>query len=103
MTNVSVHGYTHPYLPLCPDQDRAVFSCPPTDVDMTPPDDPIGTVRAGNGLLAIRAQSANPDWEDDELSWFVIDIGHQDDMQPDDIEAQLGAWPIVYQPDTGQR
>lgn len=64
---------------------------------MDAPDDLLGTVRAGPGVLAIRAHSANPEWADD-LSWFIIDIGGQHDMDPDDIEAQLHTWPIVYQP-----
>lgn len=62
---------------------------------MTPPDDPIGTVRAGDGILAIRAQTANPECAD-HLSWFAIDIGAGD--MPGDIEALIGTWPIVYQP-----
>jgi hypothetical protein len=61
------------------------------------PDDPLGTVRAGAGVLAVRAQSAQPELED-ELSWFVIDIGGLDDLQPDEVEDLIGAWPIVYQP-----
>lgn len=61
------------------------------------PDDPLGTVRAGDGVLAVRAHSAQPDYEDD-LSWFVIDIGGQDDMQPDEVEDAIAGWPIVYQP-----
>lgn len=64
---------------------------------MDAPDDLIGTVRAGDGVLAIRAHSVNPEWADD-LSWFVIDIGGQGDMQPDEIEALIATWPIVYQP-----
>lgn len=64
---------------------------------MDAPDDLLGTVRAGDGVLAIRAHSANPEWADD-LSWFVIDIGGQADMQPDEIEALIATWPIVYQP-----
>lgn len=58
------------------------------------PDDPIGTVRAGDGSLAIRAHNSDPD--SDELSWFVIDIGG--DVHPDDVLLLLDAWPIVYQP-----
>jgi hypothetical protein len=61
------------------------------------PDDPIGTVRAGQGVLAVRAQCAQPDYEDD-LSWFAIDIGGMGDMPPDEVEEQIGTWPIVYQP-----
>jgi hypothetical protein len=59
------------------------------------PDDTLGTVRAGPGILAIRAPSANPEWADD-LSWFVVDIGIGD--MPDDVEALIATWPIAYQP-----
>lgn len=64
------------------------------------PDDPIGTVRATTGLLAVRAtaSSAIPDLGDDDLSWFIIDIGGQDDLDPDQIEQLIATWPIVYQP-----
>lgn len=60
------------------------------------PDDPIGTVRAGNGILAVRAPNAQPG-NANELSWFVIDIGA--DLDWDDIDQdQIVDWPIVYQP-----
>lgn len=64
---------------------------------MDAPDDPLGTVRAGTGLLAVRAHSAQPEWPDD-LSWFIIAIGHQGAIDPDQIEALISTWPIVYQP-----
>lgn len=58
------------------------------------PDDPLGTVRAGNDTLAVRAHNSDPDSA--ELSWFVIDIGG--DIHPDDVVELLPVWPIVYQP-----
>jgi hypothetical protein len=64
---------------------------------MDAPDDPLGTVRAGPGVLAIRAHSANPDHAD-EISWFVVDIGIGD--MPDNVEALIATWPIAYQPPT---
>lgn len=82
-------------------EHHVLAGCPQHPADAEPstsgPDDPAGTVRAGTGVLAVRAHSANPDYGDD-LSWFIIDIGAQSDMQPDAIERQLGTWPIVYQP-----
>ncbi len=62
---------------------------------MTAPDDPIGTVRAGDGLLAIRAHTES---SDDELSWFIIDIGFGGDLRVAQLEGAIGTWPIVYQP-----
>lgn len=62
--------------------------------DSAGPDDPIGTVRATDGILAIRANSANPDYP--ELSWFIIDVG-VDDL-PANTEDLIATWPIVYQP-----
>jgi hypothetical protein len=61
------------------------------------PDDPAGTVRADDGILAVRAPSSSVDPErgTDELSWFVIDIGGQDDNDPDDVVELLATWPIV--------
>lgn len=64
---------------------------------MDAPEDPIGTVRAGDGVLAIRAHSAQPDYPDD-LAWFVIDIGGQDELDFNTVEDLIGTWPIVYQP-----
>jgi hypothetical protein len=63
------------------------------------PDDPIGTVRAGDGTLAVRAPSTSIDAElgsDTDLSWFIIDIGG--DIHEDDVLLLLDTWPIVYQP-----
>jgi hypothetical protein len=62
------------------------------------PNDPLGTVRAGDGLLAIRAQNSDPDT--DELSWFVVDISttEMDGEYLEDQVDRLAAWPIVYQP-----
>lgn len=70
------------------------------------PEDPLGTVRAGDGTLAVRAHSTNPEYDD--LAWFVIDIGGDilDQVyDPDDVEQLIGTWPIVYQPerDVAQR
>lgn len=68
------------------------------------PDDPIGTVRATDGILALRApaSSIRPDMDgDDELSWFIIDIGRAKDlfdMDFEEIEDRIATWPIVYQP-----
>lgn len=61
------------------------------------PDDPIGTVRATAGTLAVRAHSAN---HDDELAWFLIDIDGQDlsGLDIEEIEDLIAAWPVVYQP-----
>lgn len=62
------------------------------------PDDPLGTVRAGDGTLAIRARSAQPEF-DGELSWIIVDIGGDilSRIDPDGIEQLIGAWPVVYQ------
>lgn len=88
------------------DEDDAILAwqqhlntgCPQPSHDPEPtnvgPDDPIGTVRATAGILAIRANSANPDYP--ELSWFIIDVG-VDDL-PANTEDLIAAWPIVYQP-----
>ncbi|MFV8173782.1 hypothetical protein [Mycolicibacterium peregrinum] len=70
---------------------------------MAAPDDPIGTVRATAGILALRApaSSIRPDVDDDELSWFIIDIGSAGDLfyrDTEEIEARIATWPIVYQP-----
>lgn len=70
---------------------------------MAAPDDPIGTVRATAGILALRApaSSIRTDVDDDELSWFIIDIGGAKDlfdMNCEEIEDLIAAWPIVYQP-----
>lgn len=38
---------------------------------------------------------------DDELSWFIIDIGRAKDlfdMDFEEIEDRIATWPIVYQP-----
>lgn len=63
-------------------------------------DDPSGTVRATADTLAVRAPSA--DSESNDLSWFLIDIGHggpdYSDMDHEDITALILTWPIVYQP-----
>ncbi|OBC11423.1 hypothetical protein A5784_35075 [Mycobacterium sp. 852013-50091_SCH5140682] len=70
---------------------------------MAAPDDPIGTVRATKGVLAVRApaSSVQPDVDDDELSWFIIDIGGAGDLfdlHTEMIEDLIATWPIVYQP-----
>lgn len=66
------------------------------------PDDPIGTVRATDGLLAVRAHSPDADHSDD-LIWFLVDVGGNAAMpaSADDWERfseQISDWPIVYQP-----
>lgn len=63
------------------------------------PDDPLGTVRAGDGTLAIRAHSAQSEYED-ELSWFIVDIGGDilSRIDFDEVERLIATWPIVYQP-----
>jgi hypothetical protein len=70
---------------------------------MDAPDDILGTVRAGDGTLAIRAHSiANIDYTDD-LVWFIVDIGGElnlADTDLEDINQLIGTWPIVYQPQT---
>jgi hypothetical protein len=81
---------------------------PQFDEDADPgPDDPIGTVRATDGYLAIRAPSSsfNLDIDDEGLSWFVIDVGatHQaaewlNGLEWEEIAELLGTWSIVYQP-----
>lgn len=60
------------------------------------PDDPIGTVRATSGFLAIRAHAQN-DAASEELSWFIVQIG-EDNLADAPIETQLHTWAIVYQP-----
>ena len=70
---------------------------------MAVPDDPIGTVRATDGILALRAPASgsSPDAHDEELSWFIVDIGCGQclvDLGVESIEALIGDWPIVYQP-----
>lgn len=56
------------------------------------PDDPLGTVRAGPGLLAIRAHTADPDCGD--LAWYIVPAGA---AIPDDVEDLIASWPIVHQ------
>jgi hypothetical protein len=59
------------------------------------PDDPIGTVRATDGVLAIRAHGT------EDLAWFAVDISDDAEHQldPADFDEDLIAtWPIVYQP-----
>lgn len=63
--------------------------------DYTGPQDPIGTVRAGDGLLAVRAHSADPDYAED-LVWYIIDIGS--DECPANVEHRIDGWPVVYRP-----
>ena len=70
---------------------------------MAAPDDPIGTVRATEGILAVRAPSSafSPDADSADLSWFIVDIGGGQalvDMDFEEIEDLIAAWPIVYQP-----
>lgn len=98
--------WTHPAVSSEADLDalehHILTDCPqrtpePSTDNVGGPDDPIGTVRAGVGVLAIRAHSANPDY-DDALVWYVIDIGGQDDLQLEHVEAMISTWPIVYQP-----
>lgn len=70
---------------------------------MAAPDDPIGTVRATDGVLALRAPASavSSDADNEDLSWFIIDIGggeHLVDMGFEEIEDLIATWPIVYQP-----
>lgn len=59
------------------------------------PDDPNGTVRAGGGLIAVRAPSPTPDG-DATLAWFVFNIdGHQLDYETE--HERVRQLPIVYQ------
>lgn len=60
--------------------------------DFAGPQDPIGTVRATDGLLAVRTYSP----ESDDLVWYILAIGADD--YPANVEYQLPDWPIVYQP-----
>lgn len=61
------------------------------------PDDRIGTVRAGDGFLAVRAHSSDPDV--DELIWYVFDVGAAACLADvKNFEACIGGWPVVYQP-----
>lgn len=65
------------------------------------PDDPLGTVRAGDGTLAVRASTVNAEAVDG-LSWFIIDIGGDILGQvhhPEDVEHLIDTWPVVYQPE----
>lgn len=62
----------------------------------TVPDDPLGTVRAGDGLLAVRAYSVHPEADNHDLAWFIVNIGAQ--LEPDMDADQLYTWPVVYQP-----
>lgn len=70
---------------------------------MGAPQDPIGTVRATDGVLAIRgpASGFGPDADSVDLSWFIVDIGRGEDladMSIEEIHHLLANWPIVYQP-----
>lgn len=56
---------------------------------MSAPDDPIGTVRAGDDALAVRGY----DNDSGEPLWYIFNIGAS---LPD--PSGLGRWPIVYQP-----
>ncbi|OBK04693.1 hypothetical protein A5746_10370 [Mycolicibacterium conceptionense] len=72
---------------------------------MAAPDDPIGTVRATSGILALRAPAScgNPDAFGEELSWFIVDIGGGQalvDMDFGKVEDLITTWPVVYQPST---
>jgi hypothetical protein len=68
---------------------------------MDAPDDILGTVRAVDGTLAIRAHSIAVEYND--LVWFIVDIGGElnlADTDLEDINQLIGTWPIVYQPQT---
>lgn len=71
-----------------------------TPVDDYGPNDPLGTVRAGDGLVAVRALNQYPADEDD-LVWYVFDTstdGPPVDVTAAHFTARLHGWPIVYQP-----
>ncbi|OBI95557.1 hypothetical protein [Mycobacterium sp. 1465703.0] len=60
------------------------------------PDDPAGTVRAGGGIIAVRAPSPVPDSDDTALAWFVFNVdGHQLDYEAE--HQRIRQLPIVYQ------
>jgi hypothetical protein len=67
------------------------------------PDDPVLTVRAGDGVLAVRApaSSLNPEADPDQLAWFIVSGGgglDLPDLEIPELVARVTSWPIVYQP-----
>lgn len=59
------------------------------------PDDPLGTVRAGAGLVAVRCHSSEPD-DADDLIWLIVNVAAHD-VDLDVTKAHLAQLPIVYQ------
>ena len=67
------------------------------------PDDPALTVRAADGVLAVRApaSSLNADDDTEQLAWFIINgAAELPDLEVDELAALIATWPIVYQPGT---
>lgn len=66
------------------------------------PQDPIGTVRAGDDMIAVRCLLPDAASTTD-LGWYVFDVAEA--IPPVEVDAQqvlatLHTWPIVYQPPT---
>lgn len=61
---------------------------------MINPPDPVGTVREGPGLIAVRAYSLSVDRQ---LGWYIFDL--DSGMAPAEVNTvDLNHWPVVYQP-----
>lgn len=63
---------------------------------MINPHDPLGTIRQGPGLIAVRAYSID---QPRHIGWYIFDL--DSGLTPHQVNhLDLNDWPIVYQPPT---
>lgn len=66
--------------------------------DIIGPADALGTVRAVDGMLAVRCLLPEAT-SNDELGWYIFDLGVLTvELDGQQVLASLHGWPIVYQP-----
>lgn len=63
----------------------------------THPEDPLGTVRLGDRMLAVRVVGCDPDYPDDHC-WYLVDLTGTGVMPRLAEEPIIAMWPIVYTP-----
>lgn len=69
----------------------------------TGPQDPLGTIRAGDGCIAVRTYPTAPDAGDD-LVWYIFDASGAPAVLPADVDElaefaeKIHGWQIIYRP-----